>query len=104
MDGVDKHLLKIHICGKIDQIIIKNIFPESCSQKKDNILIGDRQWKTAQFNWFAKLYNEKENDLNFKNIFLNIQNDSDLMKDKITKHVILSFGDEDNEKFYLNNY
>ena len=100
MEGVDKHLLKIHICGKIDQIIIKNIFPESCTQKKDNILIGDRQWKTAQFNWVAKLYNEKENDLNFKNIFLNIQNDSDLMKDKITKHVILSFGDEDNEKLF----
>ena len=100
MEGVDKHLLKIHICGKIDQIIIKNIFPESCTQKKDNILIGDRQWKTAQFNWVAKIYNEKENDLNFKNIFLNIQNDSDLMKDKITKHVILSFGDEDNEKLF----
>ena len=82
MEGVDKHPLKIHICGKIDQIIIKNIFPESFTQKKDNILIGDRQWKTAQFNWVAKIYNEKENDLNFKNIFLNIQNDSDLMKNK----------------------
>ena len=72
--------------------------------KERYILIGDRQWKTDQFNWVAKIYNEKENELNFKNIFLNIQKDSDLMKDKITKHVILSFGDEDNEKFYLNNY
>jgi len=97
---VDQNILKIHVCGKINHITVKNIFPELCSQKKDNILIGDRQWKTNQFNWIAKIYNEEKNEINFENIFKSIQKDSDLMKNKITKHVILSFGDEDNEKLF----
>ena len=91
-----ENLLKIHICGKIDETIIKNLFPQPCNQKKDDKQIGDWQWKTEQFNWIAKTY--KEN--NFKLIFNEIQKDSDSNINKIKKHIILSFGDEDNEKLF----
>ena len=92
--NINQILIKIHICGKIDDLKIENIFPELCNQKLNGILIGDRQWKTDQFIWVAKIYK----DNNIELIFKEIQNDSDL--NKIKKHVILSFGDEDNEKLF----
>ena len=52
------HLLKIHICGKINEAIIKNVFPDPCNQKIEDQKIGDWQWKTEQFNWIAKIYNK----------------------------------------------
>lgn len=92
--NINQILIKIHICGKIDDLKIENIFPELCNQKLNGILIGDRQWKTDQLIWVAKIYK----DNNIELIFKEIQNDSDL--NKIKKHVILSFGDEDNEKLF----
>ena len=97
---VDKKLLKIHVCGKkIDLDKIKDIFPDFCDQKyKENVLIGDYQWKTEQFNWIAKLYINNK----FSSIAEEIKSDSDLEQDKdgINKHVILSFGDENNEELF----
>ena len=63
------HLLKIHICGKINEAIIKNVFPAPCNQKIEDQKIGDWQWKTEQFNWIAKIYNKNTNENNFKSIF-----------------------------------
>ena len=93
MDKLE-NIIKVHICGVIDDLKIKSIFPEPCSQKVDNTLIGDYQWKTEQFNWIAKIYQNKNNEQNFKDIYNVIQKDSNSYKMK--KHVILSFGDEDN--------
>ena len=97
---VDKKLLKVHICGiKIDVYKVKDIFPETCNQKyKGDTYIGDRQWKTEQFNWVAKSYE----DNNFKIICDEIKGDSDLNQDTdgINKHIILSFGDENNELLF----
>ena len=91
---INQSLIKIHICGKIDELIVESIFPELCNQKLNRLLIGNRQWKTEQFNWVAKIYK----DNNFDLIYKEIQNDSDF--NKIKKNVILSFGDEDNEKLF----
>ena len=99
-DSVDNRTLKIHICGKIDEPIIKQVFPEPCEIKRKGMNIGDWQWKTEQFIWIAKFYKEKDNIKNIKNIFKEIKNDSDLHVNKIQKHVILSFGDEDNEELF----
>ena len=95
-------VLMVHICGKIDSLKIKGIFPDACNQYVNNQLIGDRQWKTDQLNWIAKIYNDNNhfNDEIIKSIYSNIQNISDNYK--IKKNVILSFGDEDNKKL-LNN-
>ena len=93
---IDKNIIKIHVCGNKDFIYINGIFPEPCNQKKDGILIGDRQYKTEKYNWIAKIYDEKD----FRAIFQNIQTDSDSKQNKISKHVILSFGDEDNENLF----
>ena len=69
--------------------------------KNKKTIIGDRQWKTNQFNWIAKEYNNnKNNEENFKSIFNGIKNVSDNYK--LNKNVILSFGDEDNEKLFEN--
>jgi GTP-binding protein EngB required for normal cell division len=100
-----KTLIKIHVCGKIDERIIDNIFPENCNQKyqKENkeILIGDKQWKTKKFNWVAKIYNENNNQKNFSSLFNEIKSDSDLEEQfKIKKHIVLSFDDEDNELLF----
>ena len=62
------HLLKIHICGKINEAIIKNVFPDPCNQKIEDQKIGDWQWKTEQFNWIAKIYNENTKEKNCKSI------------------------------------
>lgn len=90
--------LIIHICGKIDTLKIKGIFPKPCNQYINNILIGERQWKESKLNWIAKVYNNKSNEETFKSIFKEIQNISD--KYKLKKNVILSFGDEENEKLF----
>lgn len=47
-------LLKIHICLKLDELKINKLFPELLLDS----LIGDRQWKTEQFLWIAKLYKD----------------------------------------------
>ena len=92
--------LIIYICGKINSLKIKEIFPTPCNQYINEKKIGDRQWKTNQFNWIAKEYNNENNEEIFKSIFSEIQNISD--KYKLKKNVILSFGDEDNEKLFEN--
>ena len=55
--------------------------------------IGDRQWKTEQFLWIAKLYK----DNNFQLIADEIKKNSDSNEFKIKNHIILSFGDDNNE-------
>lgn len=92
--------LIIHICGKINSLQIKDIFPDPCNQYIQRTIIGDRQWKTNQFNWIAKEYNNKNNEENLESIFKGIKNASDNYK--LKKNVILSFGDEDNEKLFEN--
>lgn len=97
---VDKKLLKVHICGiKIDIYKVKDIFPDLCDQKyKGEVYIGDKQWKTEEFNWIAKIYQ----DNNYKKICDEIKSDSNLNQDidGINKHIILSFGDENNETLF----
>lgn len=93
-----ENALMIYICGNIDSLKIKGIFPDPCNQYINNKLIGDRQWKTDQLNWIAKEYKNKSNQEIFKSIFRDIQNYSD--NHKLKKNVILSFGDEDNEKLF----
>ena len=96
--NIRKNLIKVHICGVIDELKITKLFPEPCSQKIDNGLIGDYQWKTEQFNWVAKIYQNNNNEQNYKDIYKEIQSNSDNYKMK--KHVIISFGDEDNDKLF----
>ena len=93
-----ENALMIYICGNIDSLKIKGIFPDPCNQYINNKLIGDRQWKTDQLNWIAKEYKNKSNQEIFKSIFRDIQYYSD--NHKLKKNVILSFGDEDNEKLF----
>ena len=95
-----ENLLKIHICGKINEEIIKNLFPKPCDQEKENQKIGDWQWKTEQFNWIGKIYNENTNTNTFTKIYKVIKDDSESKENKIKKHIILSFGDEENEKLF----
>ena len=91
-------VLMVHICGKIDSLKIKGIFPDACNQYVNNQIIGDRQWKTDQLNWIAKIYQ----DNNYKKICDEIKSDSNLNQDidGINKHIILSFGDENNETLF----
>lgn len=93
-----ENALMIYICGNIDSLKIKGIFREACNQYINNKLIGDRQWKADQLNWIAKEYKNKSNQEIFKSIFSDIQYYSD--NHKLKKNVILSFGDEDNEKLF----
>ena len=99
-DVVDKRILKIHICGKIDEVIVKQVFPDPCEIKLNQINIGDWQWKTEQFIWVAKLYKEKDNKTNFKSISNEIEKDSNMHENNIKNHIILSFGDEDNNELF----
>ena len=92
-DIIDEKILKIHICGKIDESIVSQIFPDPCNKKLKGKKIGDLQWETKEFSWIAKLYKENDNKKNFELIFKEIQNNSDLKKNKIKNHVFLSFGD-----------
>lgn len=96
--NIRKNLIKVHICGVIDELKITKLFPEPCNQKEENVLIGDYQWKTEQFNWVAKIYQNNNNEQNYDHIYKEIQNNSD--KYKMKKHVIISFGDDDNDKLF----
>lgn len=91
---IGKCLIKIYICGKIDDSIVENIFPVVCLEKLNGELIGDRQLKAEDKFWVAKLYK----DNNIDSIYKEIQKDSDL--NKIKKNIILSFGDENSEALF----
>ena len=92
-DIINEEILKIHICGKIDESILSQIFPDPCNKKLKGKKIGDLQWETNQFSWIAKLYKENDNKKNFELIFKEIKNNSDLKKNTIKNHVFLSFED-----------
>lgn len=99
---IDQKILKIHICGKIDEPIINQVFPQECDIKYNGKNIGEFQWKTEQFTWVAKTYKEKDNKKTFDSIFEEIKNDSNNSINK--NHIILSFGDDDNEKLFSKLY
>lgn len=101
-DYIDQKTLKIHICGKIDEPKVKEVFPEPCELKFKGKNIGDWQWKTDQFTWIAKLYKGKDNIKNFDSIFEEIKKDSD--NNIIKNHIVLSFGDENNEELFESLY
>ena len=101
-DYIDQKTLKIHICGKIDEPKVKEVFPEPCELKFKGKNIGDWQWKTDQFTWIAKLYKGKDNKKNFDSIFEEIKKDSD--NNIIKNHIVLSFGDENNEELFNSLY
>lgn len=103
-DIIDDKVIKIHICGKIDLLIVNQIFPDTCKKKLKGKNFGDLQWETNQFSWIAKLYKEKANEKAFENIFKEIQNNSDLEQNSIKNHIILSFGDDDHEKLFEQLY
>ena len=99
---IDQTILKIHICGKIDEPKIKEVFPEKCDIKFNGENIGEFQWKTEQFTWVAKTYKEKDNEKTFESIFEEIKKDSNNSINK--NHIVLSFGDDDNEKLFNKLY
>ena len=89
--------LKIHICG--DNSMMKdmkdNLFYEHISDKQYNKK-KSRQFKTEQFYWIAKFYEEfTENTINA--IMLDIIADRDTNTPIIKKQIILCFISEENQ-------
>ena len=89
--------LKIHILGDLlekDQFV-GDIFKNSISDKRYKSM-GKKEFKTDQFYWIARIYNESSEETMNK-ICEEIKKDKDLNKIKWEKNVILFFGSENFE-------
>ena len=91
--------LKIHICGDNERKkdIMDNLFSTKISDKKYKNR-GTNEFKTEQFFWIVKTYNEFTNNT-INAIMEDIKNDRDKIKEEevITQQIILCFISEQNK-------
>ena len=89
--------LKIHICGNNikKKDVIENLFTGNKITKKEYIKRANREFKTDQFYWIAKLY-EKFTEQTINDIMDDIRADRDTIRPCIKQQIILCFISEEN--------
>ena len=99
-EEINKELgLKIHICGDNERKkeIVDTLFNEKKISDNRYIKRAKREFKTEQFYWIAKLYEEDLTDKNINDIMDDIQKDRDERQPFIKQQIILCFIDESNK-------
>ena len=91
--------LKIHICGNNERKteIVNTLFNKEKISDKRYINRAEREFKTEQFYWIAKLYKEDLTDKTINDIMDDIIKDRDERQPGIKQQIILCFIDENNK-------